>query len=78
MRKYNRKNMVDMGLRLCFDTLDHDFILRLFRRKISDGSILNLIKMFLKSGVMSNYEFKPKVKGSPQGGLCKALHKGAF
>jgi hypothetical protein len=43
--------------------------------EISDGSVLNLIKLFLKSGVMDNGSFYLNDRGSPQGGLCKALHR---
>jgi RNA-directed DNA polymerase len=58
IRKYEKKHVVDMDLSKCFDTLDHKFIINCFRKRIRDGSILNLIELFLKSGVMNKEEFE--------------------
>jgi len=38
-----------------------------------DGSILNLVRMFLTSGVMENNTWQASTEGSPQGGLCKVI-----
>ena len=43
IRQYDRKWVVEMDLSKCCDTLDHDLIISSFRRRISDGSILNLL-----------------------------------
>jgi RNA-directed DNA polymerase len=75
MNKYALKHVVDMDLSKCFDTLDHEQIIEKVNRKISDGSVLKLIKQFLKAGIMKNGEYAQTLSGSPQGGLCKALHK---
>ncbi|EDM28975.1 probable reverse transcriptase/maturase family protein [Lentisphaera araneosa HTCC2155] len=73
MRKYEMKHVVDMDLSKCFDTLDHSLIIKCFRKRVSDGSILNLIEFFLKSGVMNKGEFEPSELGSPQGGVISPL-----
>lgn len=73
MREHGLDEVVDMDLSKCFDTLDHNLILRLFRRKISDGSILNLLEMFLKSGVQTASGFEATDIGSPQGGVISPL-----
>lgn len=52
IRRYNRQWVVDMDLSKCFDTLDHDIIISQFRKKVTDGSILKLLHLFLESGVM--------------------------
>lgn len=72
MNKYGLKYVVDMDLSKCFDTLDHEIMMEAVSEKISDGSVLNLIKTFLKSGVMHSNNFSKTEVGSPQGGLCKA------
>lgn len=69
IRRYQRKWVVDMDLSKCFDTLNHDLILRAFRRRIADGSILGLIRMFLQSGVMLADGWRASEEGSPQGGV---------
>ena len=73
MRKYEMKHVVDMDLSKCFDTLDHDLIIKCFRQRVCDGSILNLLKLFLKSGVMNKDEFEESELGSPQGGVISPL-----
>lgn len=73
MRKYGLEYVVDMDLSKCFDTLDHELIIRAVNQKISDGKILNLIKSFLKSGIMDNGVFHEVDEGSPQGGVISPL-----
>ena len=52
IRRYRRDWVVDMDLSKCFDTLNHDLIIRQFRQRITDGSVLSLLRQFLESGVM--------------------------
>lgn len=73
IRQYHRKWVVDMDLSKCFDTLDHELIISQFREKVTDGSILALLKQFLKSGVMIGYEYDDTELGSPQGGVISPL-----
>jgi RNA-directed DNA polymerase len=73
MNKYALKHVVDMDLSKCFDTLDHEQIIEKVNRKISDGSVLKLIKQFLKAGIMKNGEYAQTLAGSPQGGVCSPL-----
>ena len=62
-----------MDLSKCFDRLDHDLILESVNRKVSDGSVLKLIKSFLKAGVMTDGSFEGTEIGSPQGGVISPL-----
>ena len=73
IRKYDRRWVVDMDLSKCFDRLNHELILKAFRRRVTDGSVLNLIQMFLESGVMVGYQLEPTELGSPQGGVISPL-----
>lgn len=73
MNKYGLKYVVDMDLSKCFDTLDHEIMMEAVSEKISDGSVLNLIKKFLKSGVMHSNNFSKTEVGSPQGGVISPL-----
>lgn len=73
MRTYHLKHVVDMDLSKCFDTLDHDLILQAVREKVADRSILNLIRMFLTSGVLNAGVLEPTTVGSPQGGVISPL-----
>ena len=73
IRRYNKRHVVDMDLSKCFDTLDHGLIIKFVRKRITDGSILDLIKQFLKSGVMIGSTFEDSDIGSPQGGVISPL-----
>jgi len=69
IRRYVLKWVVDMDLSRCFDTLNHALVLKGFRRRIADESILELLRMFLQSGVMTGEGRQATEEGSPQGGV---------
>ncbi|MGB5597321.1 MAG: group II intron reverse transcriptase/maturase [Thiothrix litoralis] len=73
IRRYQREWVVDMDLSKCFDTLNHDLILQQIREKVSDGSILSLLRQFLESGVMVDGIPQETAVGSPQGGVISPL-----
>lgn len=56
-----------------FDTLDHEILLNLLRESIDDERIIQLIKRFVKSGVLEGDEFNPTKKGSTQGSPISPL-----
>ena len=72
-RKYELRWALDLDLSKCFDTLDHELILQAFKKRVVDGSILNLLRLFLKSGVMEDGVVKESDVGSPQGGVISPL-----
>ena len=57
----------------CFDRLDHELIIKAFRRKVADGSVLSLLQQFLESGVMVGNQLEATEIGSPQGGVISPL-----
>ena len=45
------------------------------RARIKDKRVLALVKAFLKAGVLTELgEHRDTLTGTPQGGLCNALH----
>lgn len=62
-----------MDLSKCFDMLDHELIIKAFRRREADGSVLTLLSQFLQSGVMVNGQLETTRVGSPQGGVISPL-----
>lgn len=73
IRRYGLQHVVDMDLSKCFDKLDHEIILTSIHKRVTDGSVLELINQFLKSGVMVDGYWQQTELGSPQGGVFSPL-----
>ena len=56
-----------------FDTLNHEKLLNQLRKEIKDERVIQLVKRFLKSGVMENGVVMATEEGSPQGGPLSPL-----
>ncbi|MGK9451955.1 group II intron reverse transcriptase/maturase [Acidithiobacillus caldus] len=65
--------VVDADLKSYFDTIPHDKLLLSVRTKVIDRSIVKLIAMWLKAGVMDEMQVKTDVTGTPQGGVISPL-----
>ena len=64
---------VVLDLSKYFDTLNHTVLLNLLRKEIRDERVIQMIKRYLKSGVMENGVIMETEKGSPQGGNLSPL-----
>ena len=56
-----------------FDTLNHELLMNLLRKNIQDKRVTDLIKKYLKAGVMENGLLVKTEEGSPQGGPLSPL-----
>jgi RNA-directed DNA polymerase len=66
-------HVVDADLKSYFDTIPHDRLLALVRKKVSDGRVLNLIEAFLHQGVLDGLEHWTPEEGTPQGAVISPL-----
>ncbi|MET3211096.1 UNVERIFIED_CONTAM: RNA-directed DNA polymerase [Paenibacillus sp. PvR008] len=64
---------VEIDLSKYFDTLNHELLMNLLRKQIEDKRVTDLIKKYLKSGVMENGVRRETEEGSPQGGPLSPL-----
>ena len=62
--------ILDADLKSYFDTIPHDKLMQQVELRISDGKLLNLIRLFLQQDVMDGLERWTPTGGSPQGALC--------
>lgn len=59
---------VELDLSKYFDTLNHTILLNLLRKQVEDERVIQMVKRYLKSGVMENGVVAETKEGSPQGG----------
>ena len=68
---YTRAVILDLSK--YFDTLNHVILLNILRRDVKDERVIQMIKRYLKSGVMENGMVVRTEEGSPQGGNLSPL-----
>ncbi len=64
---------VVLDLSKYFDTLNHTILLNLLRQHVKDERVIQMIKRYLKSGVMEDGVVVKTEEGSPQGGNLSPL-----
>lgn len=65
--------VIDADLKGYFDTIPHDNLIALVRERITDKSVIKLIKMWLDAGIMEDGRIHSAVTGTPQGGVISPL-----
>jgi RNA-directed DNA polymerase len=65
--------VLEVDIRKFFDTLEHDWLLRLIQRRVRDGVLLRLIGKWLNAGVLEGKELTHPDRGTPQGGVVSPL-----
>lgn len=65
--------VVDADIKSYFDTIDHELLIDTVAEKISDSSILNLIRQFLTTGIIEEGRWIKTDEGTPQGGVISPL-----
>lgn len=65
--------VIDADIQSYFDSIDHDILMEEVEKEVSDGRVLNLLRAYLKQGVMEGVkEWKP-ISGTPQGAVISPL-----
>jgi len=64
-------HVVEADIQSYYDTMDHEMLMSLVERRISDRRVLKLIRQWLKAGVLENGDWSASEVGSPQGGYAK-------
>jgi RNA-directed DNA polymerase len=66
--------VVDADLKAYFDTIPHESLMQRMEEKVADGRVLELIRSYLKQGVMDELkEYEAGEAGTPQGAVISPL-----
>ena len=68
-----RKIVVDIDLEKFFDRVNHDILMGKLAKRIKDVKLLNIIRQYLRAGMMQEGVCIPREEGSPQGGPLSPL-----
>jgi group II intron reverse transcriptase/maturase len=66
-------HVVDADIQGFFDNIDHDVLMDKLSRRISDRRVLELLRQWLRAGVMEDGNVRAATAGTPQGGVISPL-----
>lgn len=66
-------HVVEVDISKFFDNVSHYWLLRCLEERIKDPNILDLIRKFLKAGVMEEGRWHGSTEGTPQGGVVSPV-----
>ncbi len=69
----NVKWFIEGDISKCFDSFNHEILIKILERKIQDGRFINLISDLLSAGYIEDWKWNKTYSGTPQGGVISPL-----
>jgi RNA-directed DNA polymerase len=70
----NYEWVFEADIKACFDEIDHNALMGRVRRRVGDRRVLDLVKAFLRAGILTEDNLDRKtITGTPQGGILSPL-----
>jgi RNA-directed DNA polymerase len=70
--------VLDADIRSFFDSVDHEWLLRMLAHRIADPRVLRLVRMWLEAGILESEEWHETDRGTPQGAGISPLLANIF
>lgn len=70
--------VIDADIRRFFDSVNHEWLLRMLAHRVGDPRILGLIRGWLRAGVLDGNVWSESVEGTPQGAGISPLLANVF
>jgi RNA-directed DNA polymerase len=68
-----RRWVVETDVASCFSAIPHDQLMRAVQERVCDQSVLKLLRVILRAGVMENGQVSRPDTGTPQGGVISPV-----
>jgi group II intron reverse transcriptase/maturase len=70
--------VLDADIRRFFDSVNHDWLMRMLAKRVADDRILELIRRWLSAGVLEGKVWSDTTEGTPQGAGISPLLANVF
>ena len=65
-----RRWVVETDIASCFSAIPHEKLMQAVQERVCDQSVLKLLRVMLRAGVMEDGQLRRPVTGTPQGGVA--------
>lgn len=71
--RFRAEHVLEVDIQDFFGSLSHEWLMKFLSLRVGDRKVIQLIKGWLKAGVLENGEWSEMKKGTPQGGSISPL-----
>jgi RNA-directed DNA polymerase len=73
-----RRWVVETDIASCFTAIPSEGLMQAIKERVCDQSVLKLLRVILRAGVMQDGQVRREVTGTAQGSLCSAEHNDPY